>query len=163
MKTMDAPAKAIKTGLSEKSRKALIPLLNGLLSDLHVLYTKTRNYHWNVTGDRFFQLHAVFEGQYIALAEDIDAVAERVRTLGGRAYGSMAAFLAHSHLKEDEGEPDAKAMTATLLADYESLIGSFRALAEKAEEANDAGTGDFAIGIVEKYEKTAWMLRAYLS
>jgi len=163
MKSKVGTIDAKTTGLSAKSREALVLPLNELLSDLHVLYTKTRNFHWNVTGDRFFQLHAVFESQYTGLAEDIDEVAERVRTLGGRAFGSMATFLKHASLKEEESVLDGTKMVAALLADYEVIIGSFRDLADKAGEVEDSGTEDFAIGIIEKYEKTAWMLRAYLS
>jgi starvation-inducible DNA-binding protein len=160
--TKRAQNRASRTGLSEEARNALVLPLNELLSDLHIQYTKTRNYHWNVTGDQFFQLHSVFEEQYTELASDIDEVAERVRTLGGIAFGSMATFLKHGRLKEDDTVPDGNGMVESLLIGYESLIGSFRKLAEKAAEVEDVSTEDFAIGIIEKYEKTAWMLRSYL-
>lgn len=72
-------------GISEKNRNATAFILNTLLADEYVLYTKTRNYHWNVTGTHFSEYHKFFESQYEALDGIIDEVAERVRSLGGRA------------------------------------------------------------------------------
>ena len=70
-------------GLSDKEREGVVEILNTLLSDEYVLYTKTRNYHWNVVGPQFNDLHKFFESQYEALNEVIDDVAERAQI--GRA------------------------------------------------------------------------------
>jgi len=79
----------MQIGLSDEDRQTVAQPLNELLADMHVLYVKARNYHWNITGDQFFVLHAEFEKLYDGLAEDIDAVAERIRAIGGTAVGSM--------------------------------------------------------------------------
>ena len=76
---------ALSIGLSESNRDSVVKILNAVLSDEYVLYTKTRNYHWNVVGPQFNDLHKFFESQYEALNETIDEVAERARTLGGKA------------------------------------------------------------------------------
>src|SRR5690554_1587988 len=88
-------------GIADKNRAGVISLLNALLADEHVLYIKTRSYHWHVTGPHFVGLHQLFEEQYTALAQEIDEMAERIRILGGKALGSMQEFLKHTRLEED--------------------------------------------------------------
>jgi starvation-inducible DNA-binding protein len=91
---------SMNIGLSEAQREGVVTILNTLLSDEYLLYTKTRNYHWNVVGPQFHDLHKFFEAQYNALNEIVDDVAERARALGGNAFGTMAEFLKHTRLKE---------------------------------------------------------------
>lgn len=151
-------------GLAEKNLAGSVEVLNRLLSDEYVLYTKTRNYHWNVTGPDFQELHKFFESQYEELEAIVDEVAERAKALGGNALGTLQEFSQKTRLKEAPGEsPDAKRMIANLLADHESVIRALREdLAACGEKFGDAGTSDFLTGLMEKHEKTAWMLRAYL-
>jgi starvation-inducible DNA-binding protein len=152
------------TGMSAESHAAVVAILNAVLSDEYVLYTKTRNYHWNVVGPQFNDLHKFFEAQYEGLDDVVDEVAERARSLGGHALGTLAEFTRHTRLKERVGEsPDARAMLADLLADHETLIRQLRADLEEAMDTHrDAGTSDFLTGLMEKHEKMAWMLRAFL-
>lgn len=150
-------------GLSAKSRETVLAVLKRLLADEHVLYIKSRNFHWNVTGLDFGPLHALFETQYTALAGTIDEIAERIRSLGGVAPGSMKEFLKLSRLDEQPGgKLDAEKMIAALLSDHEAVIRALRADIEKTDAAGDAGTNDFLVGVLEAHEKTAWFLRAHL-
>ena len=152
-----------QTGLSDKARETLGKLLNDLLADAHVLYVKTRNYHWNVTGPHFNDLHKVFEGQYQALEGEIDEIAERGRALGVKAEASLADFLKRARIKEHPGDhPDAQVMLTSLLSDHETLARQLRKDVEAAEKNDDPGTADFLTGLLEAHEKTAWMLRATL-
>ena len=80
-------------GIPDKNREAVAALLNLLLSDEHIVYTKTRNYHWNYEGDNFMEIHKFLEGQYDELAEIIDEVAERIRMIGHFPEGRMKDFL----------------------------------------------------------------------
>ena len=97
-------------GITDKNRSAIVAILNALLADEFLIYTKTRNYHWNVVGPQFNDLHKFFEAQYEALDDTVDDVAERVRTLGGRASGTLAEFVQQGRLKERPGDrPDAVA------------------------------------------------------
>ena len=142
----------------------LTGLLTGLLADEYVLYTKTRNYHWNVTGPHFNDLHKLFEAQYDALAEVVDEVAERIRALGASTPATLAEFAKQTRLREHPGEyPDARTMLANLLADHETLARTLRADVETTAGAGDMGTSDFLTGLLEKHEKTAWMLRATIA
>jgi starvation-inducible DNA-binding protein len=153
----------LNIGLSESNRDGVVKILNNVLADEYVLYTKTRNYHWNVVGPQFNDLHKFFEQQYEALNEMVDDVAERARSLGGKAYGTLTEFSQHTRLKEQPGrQPAALPMVANLQADHEAMIRTLRADLETVmEKHNDAGTNDFLTGLMEKHEKMAWMLRSY--
>lgn len=150
-------------GISDKNRQGSVEILNRLLADEYVLYTKLRNYHWNVTGDNFSELHKLFEAQYEEVDGMIDEIAERSRSLGGRPLGTLKEFLQDTQLKEFPREyPGAKKMIANLLADQETVIQELRqGLNSCAEKYADAGTSDFLTGLMEQHEKMAWMLRAY--
>mgnify|MGYP000878740818 CR=1 FL=1 len=124
----------ISIGLGADAVSAIVEILKKHLADQHVLYVKTRNFHWNVTGMHFAQLHKLFEDQYGQLAEAIDSTAERIRMLGSEAPGSMSAFLGLARLREHEGHaPKAKEMTALLLAQALQRARAF--LTENAPQA----------------------------
>ncbi len=150
-------------GISDKNRKAVAEILSTILSDEYLLYTKTRNFHWNVTGPDFSELHKFFELQYEELDDVVDEVAERARSIGERSLGTMTEFLKKTNLKEAPGiYPEAKKMIAELLADHETVIQKLRKdLVTCVETYQDIGTSDFLTGLMEKHEKMAWMLRAY--
>ena len=151
-------------GISEENLRKVATLLNHNLADEHVLYVKTRNYHWNVTGMHFRSLHEFFEEQYEELALIIDDIAERIRALGHFALGSMGEYVKLTRLLEtDHREGDAQGMLQSLLNDHETIIRIMREDLEKEADAyRDAGTSDFITGLMEKHEKMAWMIRSYL-
>ena len=151
-------------GLLDKNRDAVVKMLNTLLSDEMVLLTKTRNYHWNVTGIQFNDLHKFFEAQYEALDDIVDDVAERARALGGRAAASLEEFRKLARLGEEVGKvPAAREMLASLLADHEALTRTLRADVDTVTDKHkDTGTADFLTGLLEQHEKSAWMLRSFL-
>ena len=155
---------AVNIGLSEKQRSGVVDILNAALADEFVLYTKTRNFHWNVTGPQFNDLHKFFEAQYQELEGFIDDVAERARALGGIALGSMQGYLKRTRLKESSGAPPvAMTMIAELLSDHETIIRQLREdVAKVSDKLGDEGTADFLTGNMEAHEKMAWMLRAFL-
>jgi len=148
-------------GLSSKTRKDVAKILNALLSDEYLLYTKTLKYHWNVHGIVFHDFHALFLQQYEQLLNLADDIAERVRAMGEPAYGSMTEFLKNSRLKEEPGKiPDALGMIKQLLEDHETIIRQMRKDLETCAELGDMGTNNFLTDKMEHHEKIAWMLRA---
>jgi starvation-inducible DNA-binding protein len=153
----------IDIGLTDEQRAGVVEILYHTLSDQHVLYTKTRNYHWNVAGEHFRDLHKLLEEQYEQLAEAIDQTAERTRQLGAPALGTMTEFLERAALKEQPGDyPDQFMMLANLCADHEEVIRQLRDDADACDEKyHDMGTNDFLLGLIQKHEKMAWMLRSY--
>ncbi|WP_019990184.1 Dps family protein [Rudanella lutea] len=152
-------------GLSKDVLKKDNELLNAYLADLHVLYIKTRKYHWNVAGPSFKEYHEFFEEQYKQMEEMIDEVAERIRMLGGKPLSTMADFVKETSLEEDKsGEVKTRDMFERLLADHEQVTRELRDDVKTTdEELEDAGTADFLTGLMEEHEKMAWMLRKYLS
>jgi starvation-inducible DNA-binding protein len=150
-------------GLESAKRSGAAALLNALLADEYVLYTKTRNFHWNVTGPLFNDLHKFFESQYSAIDESIDEIAERVRMLGHTPVASLAGFLELTRLKEVAVRLTAQEMVGALLADHEAVIRQLREDVEATgTQFGDAGTQDFLTGLMEQHEKMAWMLRSML-
>ena len=154
----------LNIGLSDQDRKGVGDILNNLLADEYVLYTHTRNYHWNVVGPQFHDLHKFFESQYEELNEVVDEVAERVRALGGKALGTVTEFLKHTRQKEHPGQSASSLeMVKFLLIGHEAIIQSLRVDLETcADKFHDIGTNDFLTGLMERHEKMAWMLRAML-
>jgi starvation-inducible DNA-binding protein len=151
-------------GLLDKSREAIVQILDARLCDEYVLFTKTRKYHWNVTGPRFSQLHEFFKEQYEAIDEMVDETAERSRHLGGKSLGTLEEFADYSSIEEDPGEyPDAQTMISNLLRDHEIIIQTLRKNIDESEEKyHDIVTSNFFQAAVQKHEKMAWMLRAHL-
>jgi starvation-inducible DNA-binding protein len=133
-----------------------------LLADTYTLYLKTQNFHWNVTGELFFMLHAAFEEQYKALAEAIDLLAERLRALNCYAPGSYQQFQEIATIKSRTDVPQAKEMIRELLEDHEHLVKELERMIQTADEKGDQATMDMMIERQTEHQKTAWMLRSNL-
>jgi starvation-inducible DNA-binding protein len=153
-----------KIGLADKDMEGVVKILNTLLADEYVLYAKTRNYHWNVVGPHFSELHEFFGKQYEELDGVIDEVAERARQLGGKSVATLTELSRSARINERPNEyPDSQTMIYNLLNDHEAAIRSLRIDADvTADKHHDMGTNDFLIGLMEKHEKMAWMLRSFL-
>jgi len=149
-------------GITQKNRQAVSVALSKLLADEFVLYTKTRNAHWNVEGSDFHAMHLFFESQYEQLDDIMDSVAERTRTLGHYAPATLKSFLKLTHLSETENKNGSLDFIKELLADHETIIEFIRGNVNPfADTYKDAGTSDFITGLMETHEKMAWMLRAH--
>jgi len=151
-------------GINEESRKAVSDQLVKLLADEFVLYTKTRNAHWNVEGTDFHSMHLFFESQYEQLDDAMDSVAERIRTIGHYAPATLKSFLDLTHLTEkNRDKNDSMSFIKELLEDHESIIEFIRGNIDPfASKYHDYGTSDYITGLMEDHEKVAWMLRAHL-
>jgi starvation-inducible DNA-binding protein len=153
---------AMELESTDTDRKALADELSRLLADSYTLYVMTHSYHWNVTGPMFPMLHAMFEEQYVELAEAVDEIAERIRALGEPAPGTLTEFEALSSIEHVPGAPAAEDMIRKLLAAHEAIARTARGVVKHAEEAGDPATADLVTGRVRAHEKTAWMLRSLL-
>ena len=159
----EQPLHPINIGISEEDRTRLGEELAILLADNYVLYIKTQNFHWNVTGPFFNSLHLTFEKQYQDLAEANDMLAERIRSLGFFAIASCSQFKRLSMVKESEGVPNADAMVRELIQGNETIIRNSRALVSSAAKASDHGTADLVTKRLEIHEKAVWMLRSLMA
>ncbi len=145
---------------------AVAEIVEGLtksLAETSVLTLKAQNFHWNVTGMAFGSLHALFQEIYEDHFDGQDALAERIKALGGHADARYTRFLELSAVAESDGKLTAEKMVETLAADQETVSATLRALAMAAEMHEDIVTNDLAIGRADKHDKFAWMLRAHLT
>jgi len=150
----------IDIGINESNRIAIADGLSRLMADTHMLYLKTRNFHWNVTGPMFNTLHDMFEQQYVELETAVDDIAERIRALGLPAPGSYAQFAKLTDIKEETGTPTAEEMIGQLVKDQETVARTARQVFPTADAASDEPTADLLTQRMQIHEKTAWMLRS---
>ncbi|MDF9296259.1 Dps family protein [Geobacillus stearothermophilus] len=140
----------------------LIDLVNKQIANWTVLYVKLHNYHWYVTGPQFFTLHEKFEEMYNEAATHIDALAERLLALGGKPVATMKDCLEQASVKEAAGTETAEQMVASIVRDFETMIGELKEGMQLADEVNDETTGDMLLGIHRGLEKHVWMLKSFL-
>lgn len=160
-KQSESPATRVNIGLSSEVRQKAATILNKLLSDEYILYTKTLKFHWNVTGIVFHDFHLAFKEQYEKLFTIVDDIAERARALGAPALGSLQEFSTYAQLQEiNTDNLSALDMVKQLLADHEAVIRIIRAAIDETTALGDQGTANFLQDLIVKQEKLAWMLRA---
>lgn len=153
---------AINIGIPTEQRAQIAQGLSRLLADSYTLYLMTHNFHWNVTGPMFNTLHLMFMQQYTEQWTALDAIAERIRSLGFPAPGTYKEFIKLASIKEVEGAPKALDMVRCLVAAQEATARTARELFPLTEEANDQPTADLLTQRLDVHEKTAWMLRSLL-
>lgn len=136
--------------------------LNHLLADMQVYYQLLRNYHWNVSGPGFFELHAKFEELYTEAADQIDEIAERILSRKERPISTLSGFLDVSGLKEDDSVREANAMVQSVHDTLGYLVTKIRAIQDLADKEGDVATTNLLDDIADGQEKTAWMMRSYL-
>jgi starvation-inducible DNA-binding protein len=152
----------INLGLSQSQRHTMAAAVSAVLADTYALYFKTHVYHWNVTGPRFHDLHALFELQYNELWTATDEIAERIRALGVMAPNSYGAMNEASSITSQADQLDADGMVADLLAGHEAVVATIRGALKSASELGDEATADVLTPRLTAHEKTAWMLRSTL-
>ncbi len=142
----------------EKTSKSL----NQLLCNYQVYYQNLRNYHWNIKGQHFFDLHLQFEDLYNEAKLNIDQIAERVLTLRKKPISTLKEYLSNAKVKE-KSSLSAEKMVGNILSDHKILIVNMRELLETAGDARDEGTIDLIAGFLASIEKKSWMLDAWRS
>ncbi|MBU2965353.1 Dps family protein [Amphritea sp. 2_MG-2023] len=150
----------IDIGINKQDRTAISDGLKRLLADSYTLYLQTHNFHWNVTGLQFRELHLMFEEQYTELAVAVDDIAERIRTLDVPAPATYKEFAKLSSIEEVEGVPSSAEMVALLTKGHEQVIRTARQVLKIAQDADDESTASLVSDRMRLHEKTAWMLRA---
>lgn len=149
-------------GLDRKKSKQLATQLNNLLADYQVLYMNTRGFHWNIKGEKFFELHLKFEELYNNFQIKIDEIAERILTLGHTPLHSYTDYLKHSEIKEVKDVENGKESVAFILDAFKVVITNQRALLQTSSDANDEGTNALMSDYIREQEKLVWMLSAFL-
>jgi starvation-inducible DNA-binding protein len=137
-----AAAPQIDIGIKSKDREKIVAGLSKVLADTYTLYLRTHNFHWNVEGPMFNTLHLMFMDQYTELWNALDAIAERIRSLGFPAPGTYAEFARLTSIEETEGVPEAMEMVRLLVAGHEAVARTARATFPAAEKGGDESTAD---------------------
>ena len=150
------------TGISSEDRAKIVDSLSTVLADAYMLYLKTHNFHWNVTGPMFSTLHVMFEEQYTEQWNALDDIAERIRALGHFAPATYKRYAELSSITEEPDVLSAKEMIRQLVDGNETLIRTLRAGVKVADELDDYPTADMLTTRMEVHEKNAWMLRSFL-
>ncbi len=140
----------------------VITHLKKSLADSYVLFVKTQNYHWNVTGPNFASLHALFEEQYNDLFAANDELAERIRALGAKAPGKLVTYADLASIIEGDENLDAAAMVQDLANDQDKIIVTLNATLKAAQDAADEVTVGIITDRLTVHEKNAWMLKSSL-
>lgn len=140
----------------------LIKELNQLLSDFHIYYQNTRGAHWNIKGPRFFELHVKFEELYTEALTNIDEIAERILTIGGRPLHTLESYLETSNIQSVKDEANDEALVNMIISNLTTLVAQENKVKELAVEADDNETEDMMIGLVNIQEKTQWMFNSWL-
>ncbi|MGK5511447.1 Dps family protein [Brevibacillus formosus] len=137
-------------------------VLNKQVANWTVLYMKLHNFHWNVKGPHFFTLHAKFEELYTEAAANLDSLAERVLSIGGKPVATLAACLNTASITEAQGSETAEQMVETIARDFSILVDELKLAMEAADQADDEATADMLLGIRSSLEKHIWMLKSFL-
>lgn len=135
--------------------------LNVLLADYHLYYQKLRNFHWNIVGENFFDLHEKFEELYNDAKLKIDEIAERILTLRNQPISNLSQYLEISNIKEADSDNKDTEMIEILLKDHGALLEQMRKVVKTAEAGEDEGTIDLIGAYIRELEKTSWMLDAW--
>jgi starvation-inducible DNA-binding protein len=150
------------TGINTEDRAKIVDSLSTVLADAYMLYLKTHNFHWNVTGPMFSSLHVMFEEQYTEQWTALDDIAERIRSLGHFAPATYKRYAELSSIKEEPEVLSAKDMIRQLVEGNEILTRTLRAGVKVADELDDFPTADMLTTRMDVHEKNAWMLRSFL-
>ena len=150
-------------GLEKGKVKGISVRLNDLLSCYMVFYQNVRGFHWNIKGQKFFELHAKYEELYDDLLVKVDEIAERVLTLGGMPLHSCEDYKTVSNIKSVKNVSDATEGVQSILQSFGALLPKQREILKLAAEAGDEGTVAMVSGYISQQEKKVWMYSAYLN
>jgi starvation-inducible DNA-binding protein len=149
-------------GLDKKQSEKLSEKLNLLLANYQIFYNNARGFHWNISGNKFFELHLKFEEIYTDALVKIDEIAERILTLGYTPYHSFSDYLKKAAIKEVKDVSEGNKAVACLLEGFSTLLELEREILALAAEAGDEGTNALMSDYIREQEKLVWMFSAYL-
>lgn len=152
-----------RIGLDSEKTNELIVKLNDLLSNYHIFYMNLRGFHWNIKGEKFFELHLKFEELYDNIILKIDEIAERILTLGGTPLHTFTDYLAISEIKEQKNMTEAIETVTSVLDSFKVLLIKQRIILDIAGEAGDEGSNALMSDYIREQEKLVWMYSAFLN
>jgi starvation-inducible DNA-binding protein len=158
-----AKAKPVKLGWTTEETEKIVQVLNALLANYSVHYQKLRNYHWNVKGSDFFDLHEQFEVQYNEARDNIDEIAERIRVFSKTPLSTMKDYLDQSEIKETGTDLPSYLMVREILSDYRILLEYMFSVVDAAVDQGDSGTEEMVKKFIHAVEKHHWMMTSFMA
>jgi starvation-inducible DNA-binding protein len=152
----------VNTGMSKEHRSEIANAMGKVLADTYCLMLMTQNYHWNVQGSLFRDIHLMTEEHYENIFDAVDEIAERIRALGFKSPGTMSEFNDITSVNIPNSNLSQMEMVADLLEAHETVTRSLRKALEPADNASDEATIDLITERLDFHEKTSWMLRSML-
>ncbi len=152
-----------RIGLNVEKTNELSNELNDLLANYQLFYMNVRGFHWNIKGNKFFELHVKFEELYDNLVIKVDEIAERVLTLGHTPMHSYSAYLKGSAVKEAVNISDGNEAVGSILESFKTVISKQRNILKTSDEADDEGTNALMSDYIREQEKLVWMYSAFLN
>jgi len=149
-------------GKNKDTFKTVAEPLNKLLADYQMYYQNLRNFHWNISGGYFFELHNKFEELYIDARDKIDMVAERILAIRQKPLSMFTEYLLESDIEEPNAINSDVEMVMVILQNHTQLLKSLRTATDLASEVGDEGTVDMLGGFIGFIEKESWMMDAWL-
>ena len=150
-------------GLDKEVSEKLANRLNDLLANYSVFYQNVRGFHWNIKGEKFFELHLKFEELYNDLFNKIDEVAERILTLGEVPHHKFTDYQSISEIKESDDTSDGISAVSQILSSFQQIIAKQRILLQISGDINDEGTNSLMSDYIREQEKLVWMYSAFLN
>ena len=150
-------------GLNQEKSQELTTQLNDLLANYSVFYQNVRGFHWNIQGEKFFELHLKFEELYNDLFIKIDEVAERILTLGEVPFHKFSDYQSISEIKESSDTVDGLSGVQQILNSFKTLLSRQRIILDLSGEINDEGTNSMMSDYIREQEKLVWMYSAFLN
>ena len=149
-------------GLDLKKSAELADKLNTLLANYSIFYQNTRGYHWNIKGEKFFELHLKFEELYNDLFIKIDEVAERILTLGYTPKHNYSDYKKTSMVVESNEVSDGIKAVKEIIESFKVIIMIQRDLLNLSAVAGDEGTNALMSDYIRAQEKLVWMYSAFV-
>lgn len=151
-----------KLGFTYLETAEIVVSLNELMANYFTHYNKLRNFHWNVDGQEFFELHQEFEDEYNTVKENIDIIAERIRVFGLKPSITIKQTLAIADIKEvDSTKMSPIEMVTEVLKDYDILHGKMLNVINASLETGDNVTEQIVTDFMRDLEKRNWMFTAW--
>ena len=150
-------------GLAIDKSSELAQKLNTLLANYQLFYGNARALHWNIKGEKFFELHQKFEELYLDSFEKIDEIAERILTLGESPLHTYSDYLKHAQINEAANISQARESVETVLAGFKTLLEIEREILNLSGDLNDEGTNALMSDYIREQEKSVWMYNAFLN
>ena len=151
-----------KIGLNQEKVQELSEKLNNLLANYQLFYQNLRGFHWNIKGEKFFELHIKFEEFYNDAVIKVDEIAERILTLGATPLHRMEDYLEISEIKSIKSNNIGKEAVSHVIDNFSTLVQKERVILALSAEADDEGTNSLMSDYISQTEKTLWMLNAYM-